>query len=309
MRYRYGLILFLVLILPDWVLAGGEGGQAGAFLRVGLGPRAKGMGDAFVAIAEGPTAAYYNPSGLAFTETRHVMASYSHLTFDRQFNYIGYSQKLPPRAGIAVGLIQTGFSDNVERGSNGQEGDTFTDSQLALVLGFGVKPGEKFAFGIAPKFIYNKIYTESSTAFGLDLGVMLAPIDNLRLGASVSNLKTRFKFKTTSDGFDFEKEDTFPVVTRLGVSYISVPDRYKTLVAFDVELNSSQTPRYHVGAESYLHPNLTIRAGFDHTDVTAGFTVPFEVTERRFQMDYAFIRDARGGIGFGTHDFSFSFLF
>lgn len=299
----------MVFLLPDVALAGGEGGQAGAFLRVGLGPRAKGMGDAFVAIAEGPTAAYYNPSGLAFTETRQVMASYSHLTFDRQFNYIGYSQKLPPRAGIAVGVIQTGFADNVERGSNGQEGDSFTDSQIALFLGFGVRPGEKFAFGITPKFIYNKIYTESSTAFGLDIGATLAPIENLRLGAAISNLRTRFKFKTTSDGFDFQKEDEFPLVTRLGVSYLSVPDRYKTLVAVDVELNSEQTPRYHIGAESYLHPHLIIRAGFDHTDVTAGLTVPFEITERRFVMDYAFIRDARGGIGFGTHDFSFSFLF
>ena len=69
-----------------------DGILAGAFMRMGLGARANAMGNAYTGVAEGTVAAYYNPAGIPFLETRQVMLSYRFLSLDRNFNYIGFSR-------------------------------------------------------------------------------------------------------------------------------------------------------------------------------------------------------------------------
>src|SRR4030042_3282928 len=54
----------MVLGCAAWVQAQQEGGQAGAFLRYGIGGRALGMGKAFTAVADDASGVFWNPAGI-----------------------------------------------------------------------------------------------------------------------------------------------------------------------------------------------------------------------------------------------------
>lgn len=46
----------------------GDAGDAGAFLKFGLGVRGATYGEAFTAVASDPAAIYYNPAGIVFSK-------------------------------------------------------------------------------------------------------------------------------------------------------------------------------------------------------------------------------------------------
>ena len=70
-------------------------GAAGLFLRMGVGARALGMGGAFTGIANDPSAAYWNPSGLGQIHNFQFEFMNVNLPFDRRFNY--FCATLPVR--------------------------------------------------------------------------------------------------------------------------------------------------------------------------------------------------------------------
>ena len=72
----------------------GRGGDAGAFVRIGLGARAMGMGGGSVAIIDGANTAYYNPGGLGFIENRLATGSLHAMPLNRTLTYRGYAQPL-----------------------------------------------------------------------------------------------------------------------------------------------------------------------------------------------------------------------
>ena len=72
-------------------------GAAGSFLRLGIGARAKAMGDAYTALAKGIETSYYNPAGLPFLDKKEVVASYRFLSLDRQFTYLGFGVPIRPK--------------------------------------------------------------------------------------------------------------------------------------------------------------------------------------------------------------------
>ncbi|MGM0607680.1 MAG: hypothetical protein ACQESP_04580 [Candidatus Muiribacteriota bacterium] len=73
---------------------GGDGsGQAGAYLRMGIGARALGMGGAFVAVSDDAYAAYWNPAGLAKLEATQSSFMHARLKMDRNFDFINYIDK------------------------------------------------------------------------------------------------------------------------------------------------------------------------------------------------------------------------
>ena len=58
-------MLVLFIGLTSQIYAGGNGGYAGAYLRLGLGARGMAMGNAQVASADQGFGFYYNPAGTA----------------------------------------------------------------------------------------------------------------------------------------------------------------------------------------------------------------------------------------------------
>ena len=59
------LVTVCIICTAGSVLASeGQGGQGGAFLRIPIGARPAGMGNAFVSVSDDANALYFNPGGL-----------------------------------------------------------------------------------------------------------------------------------------------------------------------------------------------------------------------------------------------------
>ncbi len=297
----------LIVLFTSNLAAGESAGQAGAFLRIGLTPRAKGMGDTYVAIADNASAAYYNPAGLAFVSRPEIILSYSAMSFDRTFSHIGFSRTLPPMAGFAAGIIQSGFKDSEARLRNGElAGEKIEDTHYAFFIGFAVKFSEKFSAGISPKVIFSKVYDVSAKSFGADFGVMYKPVQNLSLGAVIKDVGIRMKYSREVPGGigDQTTTDEYPRIIKAGAAYqmpLSGSFKY-ILFAVDMERNSLQGTKSHFGIETNISEKILVRAGLDSKDFTTGFSVPFKIKQQALQIDYAYIHDTRGITGFGTQD-------
>ena len=63
-------LLFWMGLLSTCVSAVGQAGRDLAFLNVGLGARASGMGTAYTALATDSHAAYWNPAGMMVSDPR-----------------------------------------------------------------------------------------------------------------------------------------------------------------------------------------------------------------------------------------------
>ena len=99
-----------------------------------LGTRPMGMGGAFVAMAQGPMAQYWNPGGLFQLQKKELQYTYATLYEDISFQ--GFSFAIPRMGNISIGvtgmqLVSTGF---IERDTLNQQTGTFSDADTVLGL-------------------------------------------------------------------------------------------------------------------------------------------------------------------------------
>jgi len=305
--------IVLLMTLATTCVAGDSAGQAGGFLRIGLGPRAKALGDSYTAIADNSYAAYYNPAGLGFLKGKEASLSYSVLTFDRTFSYAGFSCPVPPTAGFSFGVLQSGFKNTAARADNGEAtGQMIEDTQYAFLLGFAIRFNDKLALGITPTLLYSKVFDVSSSSVGLDLGLMARPVQHLSFGFVIKELGQSFKYQRNATGAgDQTTKDHIPTVMKLGAAYNSALNGTikGILLATDLEWSTEQPLRGHFGIEANLADKLFPRVGVDNRDFTAGFAIPFSIGTNRFHFDYSFVRDSRAGMEFGSQDFSLAYVF
>ncbi len=283
-----------------------DGYYAGAFLRMGLGARATAMGNAFTAIAQGTLGSYYNPAGIPLVTHPELTLSYRFLSLDRNFNHIGFATGISPKVdeesgeravkgGLAVSWIHAGV-DNIDgRDFAGNHYQNFSNAENSFALSFGVMPLKNFSIGFTARVLYNRFpdmgdnnSTISTTALGLDLGVLFRPWEYLSLGAVVKNINAKYDWKTDKLWErDIEKIDRFPMTFRFGMA-TNFPYRW-LLIAADVENSELFGWRFSLGTEAQLMENIFLRAGIDDRAPAFGGGYIFKLMGRETQIQYAFV--------------------
>ncbi len=302
-----------------------QGGKAGAFLRVGIGARAKAMGDAYTALARGIEASYYNPAGLPFLERKEASFSYRVLSLDRQFTFIGIGIPIHPKAdssgrreldgGFALSWIHAGVGDIDGRDTDGQSLGELSNSENAFVFSFALNPVKMLAIGLSVKVLWNRFpdigldgQTISATGVGFDFGALLSPIKWVTLGISVRDINSKYTWNTddlyAEDGS--EVVNKFPKIVRTGLA-VQPPPLPGVTLAFDFEDSKELDSRIHFGAEGTFRQNIMLRSGFDDGSLTAGAGYRFGVLGKTSEIHYAFA--APGDRPEAEHVFTWVFQF
>jgi hypothetical protein len=323
---RYFLIAFLITVFfAVNIYAEGNGGFSGAFLRVGLGARALAMGNAQVASAEHGYGTYYNPAALPNLEKRNFSISYSSMSLDRKFNFIGFSLPLPPVAGASIGWINSGVGDLRAYNSIGQDVGEINHGLNAVFAAFALKvvalaqmdnqlvslPADLINIGITVKFLRedlgdNEDFDYKGSGFGIDVGLLIKPHSNLSLGYQVKDLNSSLSSNTNNlfeRGSDLD--NNFPLTQKLGLFYRTPLDWIA--VAYDFEWSNKGEKKHHLGAE--LSSSIAFgRLGYDNDHFTLGGGLQFRAYKSLYMsLDYAFVEDVVDeGI---SHVFSWQFLF
>lgn len=268
-----GLIFSVCLFAED-----GLGGQAGAFLRIPVGARPSGLGNAFVAIADNANAAFWNPGGLYQIETTTLGAMYSMMTMDRH-HYAG-SFIYPYNSGtFSIMWNNFGVSDIDGRDIDGNPTSLFSDNETSISFGYCYYLPAEIGIGANFKYLIHSIAENNATGIGFDFGIH-KKITNLRIGASVSNLGAKMKWDT-----DSSLEEEIPTTVRAGAACEF--EHLPVLICAEISKNANEDPVYHFGSEVTLLKALILRGGFNKGDVNFGASIKLT----KYQIDYAYCPD------------------
>ena len=328
---RNSLIFSAILIIGLTNSLQAQLGAAGSFLRLGVGARAKAMGDAYSGLARGIEASYYNPAGLPFLDKKEVVASYRVLTLDRQFTYLGFAVPIRPKVaggeqtingGLALTWIHAGVNNIDGRDSDGGHSDDLSNSENAFMLSFGLRPTQKIAFGLSVKVILNRFpnigisgETVSANGVGFDLGALITPNDWLSLGFVVKDINAKYRWNTQDIYSENGSEtiDKVPKSLRTAVA-VKVPRVKGVTLAVDFEqffksrlFKDRIDERLHIGIQSEVRKNIVLRVGLDDGSLTAGGGYQFEIFGKTGQLNYAF--SAPGNRPEEEHVFTWVFQF
>lgn len=259
------------------------GTTAGAFLQIGVGPRAAALGGAFTAAVDDATALYWNPAGLARMTTGEVVSAHSEWIGDINHDYLGVAL---PFAGGVVGASVTllGVPDMEVRTELNQAGtgETFDASDLALGLTYGRAITDRFALGGTVKLVQQRIWHSTASGVAVDLGTQFRTdfFGGLTIGAQISNFGTDMRLNgrdlrtfvdpaPTTEGnngqipADYSLDAwSLPVDFKLGVVAQPLRSRMNQLtVAIDALHPSNNYESLNVGAEYGFRERVFLRVG------------------------------------------------
>lgn len=286
--YIYGIVglVLLCLFSPASSEASGSPGDAGAlFLRIGMGARAAGMGEAYIAVAEDASSAYWNPAAMAAVLGTNAMLMHNEYIQSVRLEQITLTHETD------YGTIGFGFSglymdelDRYEDIPSSQPLGTYPVYDVAVSVGFSRYIFPDVAIGASVKPVYEKIDDQSARGVAFDIGVYhVSRIPGVKLAAVVSNLGAPIKF--------VEQDFALPRVIKVGGSFErAVPAvRGGVLLAVDVLFPNDGDVKEHIGVEYNYSKKLFLRSGFKAGYESYGSTFGLGVAYRNLSLDYGFM--------------------
>ncbi len=295
----------------------------GAFLELGIGPRALALGSAYVALADDGSGFYWNPAGTAFLTSLNVSMMYANL-FNSLENH-GYVSVAMPIFGnavvsaswirLAVEDIPRYYDPNLlkerdERyldpeGSGLRAGPSgsFTFANNAYFVTFSRIHHWKadlgwqyfelpidFAYGLNFKMIDIGLDNRSGSGLGVDGGIRLATglddlfaDENFGLLSMGISIQDIFKTAITWDT-DSKQKDEIEREWRFGFAYNQPLLFIDSEFLFTYDIHTKYEGSWHLGSEFVYNKLMALRFGFYDGDFTAGAGISYW----KLSADYAY---------------------
>ncbi|MGQ9632253.1 MAG: PorV/PorQ family protein [bacterium] len=277
------------------------------FLKIGVGARPVGMGEAFTGVADDVSALYWNPAGLGRLKEPELMLIHTEWFQGIRYEYIGYSHPTGNWGTLSGGVNMVYVTDIGETTSEGPTVKSrFGAYDLAANLGYskGVLPG--LYLGANAKFLYEMLgyglaAPKRATIMGFagDLSAFynitetewyqelypeprwLKEFIPDSVGFNAQNLgyllpPTRGNGKVSEDG-----RDNLPMIFRLGTAHRFLDNALT--YAMDVDVPLDNYPTAHFGLEYWIADTIAPRLGYK-TSV--------------FYNDFPWYHGFEGGLGF-----------
>jgi hypothetical protein len=291
------------MAIPTVSFAGVAGDAGVPFLRFGLGARAAGMGEAYVAVAEDASSVFFNPGAMPAVLGTHITIAHNEYFQSLRFEQAAVTHETEWGT---FGFMFTGlYMDDMERFDDYPTAvplGTFGSYDIAAALAYGRYIVPNVAVGISLKAIYERIDELSASGFAFDAGIYhVSRIPGVKLAATVANLGPPMKYEV--------EEFALPRNARIGASYereVAALDG-RVLVTADVLFPNDDDVREHFGAEYSYRRMLALRAGYKVGYTSQDMAFGFGVVYREIAFDYAFL-PASNDLGDG-HRFGVGFSF
>jgi hypothetical protein len=279
--------VFAAVAVGTTATAVAEDNHAFPFLRTGVGARAWGMGNAFVAVADDATASFFNPAGLNKIETWGFATMLSvDMAIDRKHNYVSVAGNFDFGA-LGGSWMNSGIDDVPSTA----DGGVFNYTQNVFTLSYA-NMTKKFYWGVNFLIVNHDLDGISNTGIGGDVGFQWQFHKEATLGFVGQHFGV-----TVGD-------DHLPANYRLGIAIF--PDILDGFL-FPFELQKTQHREdivFRMGGEfSYDFDDedygTAIRAGVDDGAMTVGAGLRFKT----FYLDYAYITEKEDFLG-ENHKFS-----
>lgn len=311
------LSLSLTASAPAQDIQSRVGTSAAQFLKIGVSPRAIGMGEAFVAVPRDASALYYNVSGIAFVPRADLVFSHTEWPADIGHEYIAGALAVPILGTLGTSVTVLHTDDMPVRTPLRPEGtgEFFRASDYAFGLAIARQLTNKFAIGAQVKYIrsnfMNTDFTADSWAF--DVGTTYyTGFRSLRIGMALANLGTDMRAKSKSTRFrnaEPKSSESYPIPTTLtfGAAWEMLENERHTLTfAFQAVRPNDTDERVNFGAEYWFSNFVSLRGGYklgyDTESWAFGGGVKFKASPFTTRLDYAY--SDLGNLFTGAHRLS-----
>jgi len=289
-------LLILTLFATCSVLFAQAGSTGMAFLKLGTGARALGMGEAFTAVADDPTATYYNPAGLSQTPSSQILLMHKAWIQDVTTEYLGADTHAGALS-LGISINSTSVNNIDIRNAPGPALGSFDARNAAIGFSAAYSVNSDLSLGITGKYLYEKILINEASGLGFDLGVLYQTPWKIRLGASIANLGSMNALA--------DDPTTLPRIFRIGGAYttpIESMDGVLTLASDIVSVTNESATHANVGLEFEYQKQFALRAGYETGYDTKDFSAGAGFAYGILRLDYAFV-PFREDFG-TTHTFS-----
>ncbi|MCX6092444.1 MAG: hypothetical protein NTX23_06240 [Candidatus Bipolaricaulota bacterium] len=301
-RQGGALLLGLAVCVIAGAAARADGVDAASFVRDGVGARAFGLGGAFVAIAEGPSAGFWNAASLADLEGITAGSMYTdRFGLGIAFQSISASTTVTDGLGVELGWIRSSIDDIP---ITGDEGDgVFSESQNLMQAGIGYRVLDRELGQTESRVVVSlgggfKMYTHTllegrGSGPGFDLSALATfacPWGSIRLGwCSQDTLGTVIQWR----GTDHNPENDVPWMNRIGVAVGLLDGHALLATSVDLAVGRAHLTRYRFGVEATLVPEFAIRAGASISPTGAiQVAMGGSIHWHAFALDYAYMPNA-----------------
>ena len=265
--------MFAVLIAGDESRIGTSGGNQ---VLVPVGARGIALAGSELVYSSGLESIYWNPAGLARSQSPTVLASSMDLFNDMGVNYFGASGNFDKLGMLGVTVKSIDMGDipvTTVEDMDGLGGGTFKPTLTTMGLTYANSFSDRAFFGVTGKIVYESIPRAEASAYALDIGVQytgLAGVDGLGLALVLNNIGTDLHYEgsaltsqgTTEDGIsDFMNRES---------SYDKLPSTYNMSLSYSVAgaiLGMTYTSHnfsydeLNLGGEYTLNDMFHLRAG------------------------------------------------
>jgi len=299
------------------------------FLKVMPTARATAMGDAYVSLASGADATFWNPAGLTNLQNHEMTSTLTMWLFDTkqialayglpmgdwgtlgfQFQYVDFGSIEETRAD-AVDLVVP--ANGAPFFNAGLTGRSFTPYSYLVGLSYAKAFTDKFSAAVTAKYAMESLWSDQAitvvnsvtgevTSYKTYADVILFDFGMLyktgfrsvQIGVSAQNFGPQVKFADAAH--------PAPLAFRLGVSAnLFGPDALlfqdemnRLTVAYDLFQPNDYRQQMHVGAEYAFSELLTLRAGYkydyDSEGLTFGGGLHTDLAGWAVRLDYSFGR-------------------
>ena len=261
------------------------GTTAGAFLKIGAGARAIGLGSAYTAQANDILSLYWNPAGLSrIVGNGEAIFNHANWLAETSYDFAAFSVNLNNVGTVGVSVTSLRTPEQPVRTIENPEGtgQLWDASMIAVGVSYAKNLTDKFSIGFTGKFIQERIFNESAFGGAFDIGVLYnTPFKNLTLGASISNFGTKMQLDGRDLYFNEDPQNNtqgnidnvaskyrtdpfeLPLSMRFGLAWKAVTQEDYSVTAIVDGVQPNDNSEYlNTGLEMALKNALFLRAGY-----------------------------------------------
>ncbi len=297
------------------------------FLKVMPNARATGMGDAFVTLATGSDAVFWNPAGLSIATTQEISTNMTIWLFDTKQSALAYSYPMGDAGSLGLQLQYVDFGEIEETRVDhlgrvwtgdggvyynpGLTGRTFSPKSYLIGITYARNLTSKFSTGLTIKYASENLwndpevvvnvpgqlpgsftqetYKTNARLFLFDFGMRYnTGYHTIQLAAAVQNFGPQVQFA--------KEYFPAPLIFRLGVSgdligpdaLLSVNENNKITASFDLIQPNDYLQQMNLGFEYTFANIFSLRTGYKFNYDTDGLTFGAGVTHELMNIPITF---------------------
>ena len=306
-------ILTLCIILLTASLGYSQFNKAGRtvfqFLKVGLGARQTGMGEANIAYVQDANSIFWNPAGI--TGIQGAQASFNYLQWIGDihvfsgvagYNWDGVGVIVLNYISLDYGNLDEALVTSPSGSVDTRTGNTFSGSDLCFGIGIARQFTDKLSIGLNLKYVREDLYIYSADLFAFDVGTFYnTGWYGINLAMSAQNFSSQARWLYTKE--DEQQTYELPLTFRIGVSWAMLGgsdllfggDFDKQRLTFNVDAihTNDYSERLDLGLEYTFYNMLSLRGGYrinyKEGNLSLGAGIQYDFSSVRFSFDYTYV--------------------